>query len=273
MSDIVQFKKDIDYLVHNKIIELSKDYFESGLVIPDQSFYGKLTDILEENLYNTYGTLIEIDDPNRYNFNNISGKAAINTVLEALQNSSYIDNYQSALNVYYGLPIAPQNCKVLGLYESYDYIINHINGNNINLIIKEGSTLHPFIQIGTRLRVDRTNEELVVVSVPSNEDRINGLITVEDAYKGTLSIVEGDVVNIKLINKYQIKSITQEYDYVDAAVYIYSNESADKLQHIINIIQDMTDNKEYPEILIYGTSEFSNNYDGIYHITSVIESI
>lgn len=272
-TNIITYHNGIDYIISNHIIEFNRDYFEEGVVQPGQSFYGKLTDIIEKSLYSTYGSLIKINDPSKYNFNNVSGKAAINTVLQALQNSGYISNYQKALNVYYGLPVAPQNCKVLGLYESYNYIVDpnwtyYHDGNVIRIVIKTGTHLHKFIQQGTKLRVDRLNKELTVDAVDNRALIIGGdtfgQITVDNASE----VIAGDALNVKLINKYPIVSITQESESFDATVTIKTSyESCAKLQHIIDIIQDLTDNKEYPEILIYGTSGYTHNYDGIYHIT------
>lgn len=249
-----------EYLFHNNIIEFRDDNISNGNITDGQSLYSESSDIIDKNLYSSYGTLVGISDPTRFNYDNVSGKAAINTLIKALQNSSNILEYQNALNVYYGLPIVPQDATVVGLYESYNYIINNIAGSNISLTIKPDSSLHNFIQIGTILRISRTGQEITVTDII---DRAAGIIEVSDVSQLQFGPIP-DTLNIKLINKYPIKTINA------TNILVLCNEDSDKIQHVIDIINDISN--EYPEILLYGTRGWTINYDGIYHIISASTS-
>jgi hypothetical protein len=260
-ENLVQLQENVDYIIQNEIIEFLDDIFASNLVIPGQSLYCKWADIIEQNLYTTHGTLVNIPDYTRYNYNTISGKASINALLKSLQNTTTLSDYQKSLSIYYGLPVAPQNCKVVGLYESYGYAIDDIVGSNITLRIKDHTTLHNFIQVGTKLRTERTGKEITVNSVIN---RVTGVITVDDS----AGLLFSDTLNVKLQNRYSIISMTKETIGVDGMIQIGSAEAFGKIQHIINIVQSVSNTQEFPEVLIYGTGGFSINYDGIYHITN-----
>ena len=261
------FTKDVDYTFYNSILEFNNDLFEEGQASIGDYLYGYKAPAIEDNLYNMYGSLVNITDWKDYNYNNWSGKAGINALLKSLQDVSNRNEYERALNVYYGLPVSPDNGQVIGLYESYGYEILVINGNQITLDIPSGDSpydgeLHPFVQPGTWMLCEGKKE----VIVSTVDDRASGLITMEDA--SDLSI--GDKIHVKLKNRFQLKRLLKEDQSIDlpGEIDIYSFEDEGGIQHLIDTVQSISDNERYPEIIVYGTDKLERNYDGIYHITN-----
>jgi hypothetical protein len=257
-----EFRLDVDYTFRNQILEFKKDPLEDTLVNGSYLYHPK-TPIIEHMLFELYGNMVNISDWLAYNYDNISGKAGINSLMNSLQNSSNREDYERALNIYYGLPIAPETCSVVGLYESYGYKILDITDDQITLDTQSEPILEdlsPFIQSGGRF-ITPGKREVIISGIVS---RYPGVITIEDASE----LAVGDLLYIKLTNRYLIKSIYAETESTPAYIDIYSNNGYEPISHIIDLINSMSDGVKYPEIIIYGTSEFNVNYDGIYHITS-----
>jgi hypothetical protein len=257
----VEFKIDTDYTISENILEFNHDVFDSGEIsITDTILYCTKASIIENYLYDLYGKMIDVPDWLAYNYNNCSGKTAINSILMGLQNCSNFTDYWRALNAYYGMPIAPKNSKVIGLFESYSYTITSIDGNNINVYIPVGSSLHPFIQSGSRFLVEGKKDAVVIV-VP---DRSVATLTLHDA--SYLSV--GDKLNLKLKNKFIIKDIYAETATENAYITVYNQDGYLPIKHLITTIQALSEDKKYPEIIIYGTEKLSVDYNGIYHIVN-----
>jgi hypothetical protein len=198
----IEFKLSRDYSYSENIIEFNHDIFDSREVVFDDTLYCPKTPIIESYLYESYGNMIDIKDWSTYNHDNKSGKTAINSIMKSLQNSSNITDYCIALNSYYGLPIAPKNSKVIGLYESYAYVIESIFGNNLTLSLSDNTELHPFIQSGSMFFIEGRKE----VFVDSVIDRLTGVIRINDSSE--LNV--GDSINLKLKNKFIINEIITE---------------------------------------------------------------
>lgn len=258
----VEFQIDRDYTVSDNIVEFNHDIFASNEVsINNTILYCPKTSIIEYYLYDLYGKMINMSDWSLYNHDQYSGKTAINSIMKGLQDGSNLIDYTRALNAFYGMPIAPKNSKVIGLYESYDYIVTDINGNKITVELSGNAPLHPFIQSATKFNVTGKKE----IKVNYVEDRSIGTIVILDA--SYLSI--GDKLNIKLKNRFSIKDIVAETETNNAYITVYTDEGPYAIQHLIDIIQKISNYKKYPEMIIYNTENFTVNYNGIYHITSV----
>jgi len=255
----IEFKLDADYSVSDNIVEFKHDIVASGEVSSEDILYCKKAEIIEHFLYEMFGNLVGIPDWSIYNHNNFSGKAAINSALLSLQNVSSRQDYQRALNAYYGLPIAPQNSKVIGLYESYGYKISSIRGTGVTLELKPGSELHQFVQDGGRFFIE-DKPDAIIFSVTN---RLTGEIQMKDAS----FLAVGDEMHIKLRNRFILRDIYAET--VDDAAYItiYSPEGHAAIQHLIDVTNTLSNGKSWPEILIYDTEKLEHNYNGIYHIT------
>lgn len=257
--------EDIDYTFYNSVVEFNNDPFEFSDVVPGSTLYCPQADMIETNLYYHYGKLLGISEASRYAFTNVSGKASINALLKSMQNSSNTIDYERILNIYYGLPVAPQDCKVVGLYESFDYKVIDRSVNEITVELEDDTELHPFFQVDSVIRFSDHREQKVNTIV----NRALGKIELDDAS----GIKINDTFNLKLKNKYSIKNIQAESPTVDGHIKIYSTVEAAHIQHIIDMVQNITDNEQYPEILVYGTSGFTVNYDGIYHITQATDDV
>jgi len=245
-EDGITLIKDQDFIFYNNTLELFND------IEIEDTFYCKTTPIIEDYMYEMYGALVDINRWKEYNYNNISGKAAIHGLMKFNQN---LDDMEKALNVYYGLPIAPEKCKVIGLYESYGYKITVIDGNNITLDII--NKLSPFAAEGCEMM----NESIGHVKILEVVDRLNGIIRLEDS--SGLSI--GDLLYLKLVNKNKIISFYQESIsvYSDQRMGYFNSNKIGYLEHMIDI---MHAKNRYPEILVYGSE-----IDGIYHVLDVIQ--
>lgn len=258
-----EFYKDSEFTFSNNLVEFNRNFFDDGIILPGQSLYHPKTPIIEHMLFETYGTVVNNSDWNNYNYDNYSGKAAINSLMLSLQESSNAEDYNRALNVYYGMPIVPDDGKVDGLYESYGYTVTAISTNTITVELKSGEDLHPFIQPQGYMFAEGKSD----VSILDVIDRTAGTILLEDAS----SLEVGDKLYTKLRNRFLIKNVVEEnLSGSDAAGYVdvYCQEGSLAIKHIIDVISNTSDFKTYPEMIIYGTSNMVNNYDGIYHITN-----
>lgn len=260
-NSVVDFRRNLDYTFTNFVVEFLSDIFELGLAAPGDFVYCHKTPIVEHYLFDLYGGMVNNHDWNQFNYDNHSGKVAINSLLLSLQNSSTRADYERALNTYYGLPVAPDDSKVVGLYETYGYKVTDIQGDVITLDIKKDQELHKFIQPGVYLMIE--GKKNYIVKLVNN--RATGEITLNDA--SGVSI--GDECHIKLENKFQIKSIFKESEISQSAGYVdvSSSQSSSAISHIIDVINALSNGNQYPEMIIYGTKNDDSNFDGIYHIT------
>lgn len=254
--------KNINYTIYNHILEFNQDIFEIKFAKPDDEIYCRLVPIIEYNLFNIYGTLVDIPDWTKYNYNNISGKSAINALLMSIQDVNDRINYELAMNIYYGIPVIPEDCQIIGLYESYGYRIIEKNNNTVTIDTYNDSELSRFIFAQGHMLCEG-KDELGISSV----DHLSRKITFYDASQ--LSV--GDIVYIKLRNRMKIQTVTSSY-------FIVECESDEAIKHIKEMVQQMTPKgKIYPELIIYGAKGsvivdeeiIQYNFDGIYHITDV----
>jgi hypothetical protein len=253
----VEFAKDADYTLSDYVVEFNTNIFESGAAVAGDTLYCPKIPIIEHYLYEEYGTMVGMPDWIAYNHNNYSGKTAIACALKSLQNISTVDDYRRIMNAYYGLPLAPNNGKVLGLYESYSYTVTDVTDNDVTLQIPTGIDLHLFIQSNGTFFVEGKDD--VVIS--SIADRANGIVTLVDAS----SIRVGDKLSVKLRNKFLIKSVHAETEADNSYITVYCPEGPGPIQHIIDLVHDTSGGKLYPEIFIYNASNESENYNGVYH--------
>jgi hypothetical protein len=242
---------------------------ESGYARNGDMLYAPQSESIEYNLYNMYGNLVDVPRWSEFNYDNVNGKASINGLLKSLQNSSNINDYQRALQIYYGVPVAPENSLVLGLFESYDYKVIGIDvpSDTIAVEIDDGATLHPFISVGCQLYF---SDKDIMVTV-SSINRASGEITL---YSGEVDDIEiNDTFNVRLSNKFKVSEIVKNSG-SNSVIYIdtgYNNPNIEGIIHIYDMVNDLSllnnDENQYPEIILYGTENFPINYDGVYHIS------
>lgn len=257
----IYFEKDKDYSFVDQIVEFGRDIFVEENVSDDDILYCKKAPIIENYLFEQHGGMLGVSDWTQYNYRNISGKAALNTLQSSLRNASSLIEYEKALNVYYGLPVAPEKCKVVGLFESYGYKVIGLAGLTILLEIKSGEELHPFIQPNCTL-IDDSGNQFIITGISS--DRTLGRVTLD-----TISNLNyGDRLNVKLNNKFKLKNVYAETSSAAAYIDVYIREGAVPIKHVIDTVYGIYG--RYPEILIYGTDKFETNYDGLYHATNAV---
>jgi PKD repeat protein len=257
-----EFKEGRDYVFYNGILEFNRDVFTTGESKPGDTLYCYKAPMVEWMLYNMYGKMVGIPGWDKFNHQNESGKAAINGLLKSLQDISNIKDYQRALNIYYGLPVAPDNSKVIGLYESYDYEVIGINGDVVTIDIPEKTYLHDFVQNKGRFRVEGKRDCIVDYIV----DRSKGTIKLNDA--SYLKI--GDKLNLNLKNRFKIKNVYKEGEFGSGSpscIDVYHQEGSEAINRVVDNIQKISNGKQYPEIIIFGTNDFEEDFDGSYHIT------
>jgi len=260
------FTHNIDYVLYNNAVEFNRDIVASREVADGASVYCRWTKSMEYMLFETFGSIVGIPDWQAYNYGNISGKTAINALLKSLQNPTNREDMERAIHVYYGLPIVPDYSEIIGLYESYGYTINYVGDeedeNWLQLDIKEGSELHPFIQVGSRLHIDG-KKDLIIEEI--GPDRSLARIKVNDASQ----VVLGDECNVRLRNSFSINRVYAE-SVTASKIDIVTPEGGAAIQHIIDVVQAISGGTRYPEIVVYGTGESAGNYDGIYHVTNAV---
>lgn len=259
----VEFKEEQDYTFLNSIIEFRTNIFDSGIT-HGQYIYCKKTPIIEHYLFESYGALIGIEDWQRFNYTAISGKAAVNAALKAIQNTSDLSEYNRLMNVFYGLPVAPEDGEIVGLYESYGYEVIDVSANLVTLKIQDGVLLSGLIQDGCEFWIDHKPS----VQIESVIDRELGTIYLFDASHVSI----GDIMYLHLPNAIPVKSaVIESVGGHPASFVISTNENADMFNHVVSMIRHLSDDKAYPEILVYGTdNDVGYNYDGTYHMTSVV---
>ena len=258
----IEFFKDQDYTFNDYVVEFNNNIFNQNSVSIGDVVYCQKTPIIENYLYESFGDLINMPDWVSYNHNNLSGKTALNSLINSLQNITNIDSYKLAMNSYYGLPISPKSGKITGLYESYSYSISSIIGNVITINLFNGEPLHPFVQMNGKFFVDGKPE----VEIQSIIDRTNGVLNLVDASNLTLD----DKLNIKLRNCFTLLNISMETPTDPAYIDINCPEGKDVIQHVIDVVYQTSNNTVYPEILIYNYNNVSADYNGIYHVTAAV---
>jgi len=261
----VPFYQDIDYRFYNNTVEFFENIFELQRAVPDEYLYCPKAELFEHMLFEMYGTMVNVPYWGDYNYTNIGGKAGVNALLKSLQSISNLEDYERALNVYYGMPVAPERSEVQGLYESYGYKVLAIDSSDVTLELPDGEELHPFVQENCKLLIEGKKEKKIEVVV----DRTLGIVALDDV----TDIEVGDLMHLRLNNRFVIKSFYAEDLGSDTPGYIevYIPEGAIPIQHAIDVIQTVTDGEQYPEILIYGTEEFEYNHNGIYRITDAVQ--
>jgi len=251
-NEEIYFKKDIDYIFNKQVLEFFVDIFAEKGVKDNTILYCKKTPIIEQYLFEQHGGLVNINDWTQYNYKNISGKAAINTLLSAMMNISSLKEYEKALNIYYGLPVSPAKCRVVGLFESYGYKIIEISSHTITVEIKPREELHPFIQ-NNCVMINDDGKSYIVSGVFSN--RSLGKFNVVDP--DGLKI--GDRLYVKLNNKFKLENVVHTGPYID----VWIREGYKPIKHVIDTVHNMYGT--WPELLIHGTDKCGTNFDGLYH--------
>ena len=251
-GDII--KDGIDYKFYNSIIEFNKDLF--NMVNFNDMLYCSKAITINEAIYEIYGGLVGIDSWRRYRYDNVVSKAVIGAILMSLRDSSK-QSFSRIMNVYYGLPIAPEDSKVYGLYESYAYEIVSINRTLKTLKLKtdNGAKLHKFFQTGNNILTNR-GETVFIKSV----DWDSAVIAVSDVS----SIYDGDSVYLNLANKFDLQS----FDKTNYEIVVRTNFSADSIQHVIDIYNKIYEGNKLPEIVVYDTDTGNDN---TYRITAAIK--
>lgn len=249
--------KDTDFILNDCVVEFVDDIFVNKSVVIDSFLYCKKTPIIERYLFEQHGGMVGISEWWQYRYRNISGKAAINTLLSSLRNSSSMVEYEKALNIYYGLPVSPEKCRVVGLFESYGYKIISVSGAHVQVEIKSGEELHPFVQSGC-IVLNSSGEQFVAVGI----DRNTGEMTLVGDTSG---LVYGDKLCVKLNNRFSIKNIYANSGNDAPYIDVYIREGRLPLQHVIDMSYNLYG--KYPELIIHGTDKFGVDYNGLYHAT------
>jgi len=267
-AEAPEFTDGIDYVFYNNYVEFKNQPASNGTTL-----YCREAEIIEWILYDMYGTLVDIPDWDKYNYNNESGKTAVNGLLKAMQNISNLKEYERALNIYYGLPVAPEDGTVLGLYESYDYVVQEVSNINslysVKFELPAGRTLHSFINKGSWFIVNG-----------GGEGRVSSVVglTVSILMPAGSSIQVGDLLNLKLVNRFRISDVSTvsnkiyvyNYNYKDADPSYSWDANEDRCSSMYNTIvtnvKKISNNTKYPEMIVYGTKISGVNIDGVYHI-------
>lgn len=256
--DGINFVVNTDYTFIDHVVEFVTDPFVIGGVSVDDYLYCKKAPIIENYLFEQHGGMVGVDDWTQYNYRNISGKAALNTLQSSLRNISSLAEYEKALNVYYGLPVSPEKCKVVGLFESYGYKVLDISGLTVTLEIKDGEEIHPFVQ-----------PQCVMINNVGTQYVITGMVTDRTLGKVTLNnvtgITYGDRMHVRLNNRFTLKNIYAETSSTPAYVDAYIREGFKPIKHVIDTVNAITG--RWPELIIHGTDKLAVNYDGLYHAT------
>ena len=257
------YTKGEDYEFRDGYVEFNYDEVGLGHIVNGSYLYGKNVPVMESNLFNSFGALVDIRHWKAYNYDNIGTKIAINSLLKGMQNPSNDEEYERCLNVYYGLPVAPEDAEVIGLFESYDYEVVSIAGSTVTLALKYEADnvtpipLHNFIQPGTKFSVDGT-DTVVKVDYPSTVNRAAGEIAMTD----TSDIVVGSKLNIKLANRLSLSLVSKPASGPSFFVAIHHTDGGE-FQHV------QTTNTDYPEFLVYDSETIRNgssfNKDSYYH--------
>ena len=240
----------IDYTFINNIVEFNRDIVAEGYVNDEGYLYCREAYMIEKYLFSLYGSMVGIPDWTKYNLGPVSGKAAVNTLMNSLQDISDISQYNKALNVYYGIPVAPDKGVVKGLYESYGYTISEVFSYNNAVNLQTINDLTPMISKGARFYVENLGE-FVVTKVIGNQV----------SFENITGLQVGCKMHLRLFNRYELKYTSGGSN---PAIYmnnIYGNAyGSEAIQHVTNMIAT---SGVSPELIIYG----SESNDGVYHST------
>lgn len=252
------FFKDKDYALTVSAIEFFTDVVGTGVIDNDSSVFCENVPVMEMNLFTSWGSLVGIRDWRGYAFDNISAKTAISVMMQAVQDPSNRTLFERALSVLLGLPIAPENSVVIGVYDSFDYNVIDVDGNNITFEIVDITGLHRFIQAGTKMVISGTDTEIDVVAVV---DRMTWTITVADAS----AVAVNSKLNIRLHNQMPITQVSKAgagYNSVFAVGHWVSDCS--DIQHLVNNLNTapvffIKDNAKYGGSRCYHISATSSS--------------
>ena len=260
-----RFYKDRDFKFSNGTIEFSEDLVGLGYVTNGDIIYARSVPVIEQNLFELFGNLVGISDWRSYGFDNIMAKVSIDGLVRAQQEPMITESRKLAFNIYYGLPVCPDTARVVGLYESYDYLIDNIDGNIITIHLDNLQTLHPFICRGAKLYCYAKTLEVQVSMNLDSIDRDTGTVKL---YSST-GLVTGDVLNVRLNNRIKIlEAIKQSLSPTRLGINHWTDGS--DLQHIVDILAQKITGIITPrhEIVVYGSTP-SGVIDGVYHMTGV----
>jgi len=254
------FDKNVDYTFSEGYIEFNEDIIALGIIPSGSVVYGKEIPVIETNIFNSYGALVDVRSWKTYNNDNISAKAMINSLLKGLQNPSNAEEYKRCLGLYYGMPVSPDDAYVVGLFESYDYVVTAINGVWITVSLKTDSSLHQFVQPGTKFIIDGT-DTIVSVRYSNTESDVISRATGEIKLDDVTGVSVGSILHIKLANRLNLIQISKPLSggsYFKCPHYTAGGE----FNHISNYVNTNFANK-YPEMLIYDSRQ-----DSYYHFVS-----
>lgn len=265
------FIKNNDYLIYKDNIEFSRDYIADGIIHNHDLMYTENADIVNYNLIDLYGEFIDLYDPNWTYNNNEQMNQVFYNALKGMQEQYSIKSLQTALQSLYGLPSAPVNGEVVGMFESGGYIVDSVDsddtsGDMIRLALKynkRAGNISPLFQYNTRILYHEYKSGYV-----KHVDYENGIITV-DGIDGDISA--GDKIHVELVNNYNISKVYAENNITENPGFLVNsdNGSAMSLQYLIDIYHDMYDNNIRPEFIVFGFNESNNNINGLYHLQDI----
>lgn len=259
------FDKNVDYTFSEGYVEFNEDVIALGIIPNGSVIYGKEIPVIETNLFNSYGALVDVRSWKTYNNDNISAKAMINSLLKGLQNPSDAEEYKACLGLYYGMPVSPDNAYVVGLFESYDYVVTGINGVWVTVSLKTGSSLHQFVQPGTKFIIDGT-DTIVSVRYSNTESDVISRATGEMKLNSVAGVSIGSILNIKLTNRLNLTQISKPL--TGGSYFKCPHHTAGgEFNHISNYVNTNFTNK-YPEMLVYDSIK-----DSYYHFVSCTKPV
>ena len=252
-KEVPFYVKDRDYTFYNNFVEF---YEDPKIITTDVDIlYGPKIDVIEYFLYELYGKLCHIDWED-YNYNNVTGKEAVRTLMQTLQSLSTRYDFDRSSNVYGGLPLSPYNGRVIGMYESYDYKIKSIDegSNTITLDIPENEKLHFFFIEGSVILINDRFESPI-----SNID--HDLATMEVSEISRFKV--GDNINIKLPTNFKVKIMhdTETSGHETPCIHILAPlDFAELIKTYADLYEELTN--ERPELIVWN----QDNLNGVYHI-------
>ena len=263
VSGDAEYNLNSDYNFYDHVLEFDDDIFEYDSVKFDTTLYSNESEVISDSIFRLYGGMVGITDWDKFNYDSVTSKAAISSLMQSLQNSSKLSSYANALNNYYGLPIAPGYSKSYGVYESYGYEIIGLNATTNTIIVDKPSDviLSKLISYGT----DMITSKGIIVSATSI-DYVGGKIVLND----TTGISLGDEIHIGLPNRMALISTTEEVfnpdgSYTPPYIIVSCKSGAEAMQHVIDIYRKQFDDNKFPELVVYGTED--DNLDNVYHVT------
>lgn len=260
-----KFVKDTDYSYSAGVVEFVYDNIALGNIQNGTSLYAKDVDVMETNLWNSYGAMVDVRDWKLYKHDNIGGKAAMCSLIKAIQNPSNEAEYERALSIYYGIPVAPEKSTIVGLFESYDYVIQAIDTVN-NIVTINSAPLHQFIQPGSKFILDGTDD---IYSVQYDDVEANVITRSIGSIKFTSvdGMSVGGKLNLMLNNRMPLYQINKP-GYVNPSIIAMHWTAGGDVQYIQTKVYNNTvdsGNVRYPEILLWNNE---NGHNGYYHFLS-----